>query len=377
MDILKYQCPNKTPKCDITYDFERNAIFVWSKNICVADEVFHSFFACRGKREIYFSSFVSEMTLAYKDPYEKSAKFLSLQIFISCMMSWIINQGIDYRSKDAICPFCGHNPEALACDGVLVGVDLKYMQKLKNIAVPEKNERKDCLHRRNTRILYSGMTPRKTHLRQYLLAYLQQLSNLSKENPRIDLEEKKFGGYTHSEKTQNELMSDFDDIRCKQVFKALFDQTYPLELAKAIAKLVIAVNGRAALFNFFPTKDRLWLFQAFETLKDPLLSEKVRYDTLSDIQKFRPQFSAVMYIAIRFEKAVEIAGFFQFMIETTTKIHENDNNYMPDEPTVVEPYDPTTGISYNFTEHGGQIRKLPKYFMDSGTEDDIYKIQCI
>ena len=97
VEIFKFVCPNNAKACEKTYDFENDALFVWSKETCVGDEIFCQFFACRGKREIYFYTYCYEMTESYRDSNITSSPFLSAKTFISCTMSWIINQGIDYR----------------------------------------------------------------------------------------------------------------------------------------------------------------------------------------------------------------------------------------------------------------------------------------
>ena len=59
--------------------------------------------------------------------------------------------------------------------------------------------------------------------------------------------------------------------------------------------------------------------------------------------------------------------FFQFLLQKTEDIHKNDTQ-MPDDPEILDAYDPTRGVSYNFTPHGGQIRNLPKYKIQGDTQ---------
>ena len=363
VDVMMYQCVNREKNCDKRYDFEKNAIFVWTKNTCVADEIFCQFFACRGKREIHFSSFVHEMTETYKDSNITSADFLSLHIFISCVMSWIINLDVDFRSDCAVCPYCGHNPDVLACDGVYVGVKVKYLTNLKDITAPEKLEMKPNLHRRFTRTLINGDDKMKDH-RLYLISYCKHVLSLGKRK-QADPKENPETIFPNSDFLQNDLLKITSDHRCKTVFKRLFDQEYPLELAKTVAQLILNLNGTAALTNFFPLKDRQWLLETFSSLQDPsTLSELEIYKAIKKIKEFRTQFAGIIKTALRFDRINEIASFFKYLIEKTNEIHSRDHLFMPDEPSIVEPYDPTTGIAYHFTEHGAQIRKQPKYAME-------------
>lgn len=353
--------------CEKGYDFEHNAIFVWTKGTCVADEVFTQFFACRGKREIHFSSFVHEMSEAYKDSEITSAEFLSCNIFTSCVMSWIINLDIDFRSDHAVCTFCGHNPEVLACDGVYVGVKLKYLTKLEDINATEKLEEKPVLHRRFDRTLIRGTTDTMKDYRSFLITYCKNIISLGKKNTlEVDkpATEDVKNTIPNSDLFQNKFLTTIQDHRWRTVLKSLFDQEYPLELAKTIAQLIINLNGTAALTNFFPLKDRQWLLETFSSLQDTTLSELETYKALKKIKEFRTQFAGIMKTALRYDRGTEIASFFKYLIETTTEIHSRDHLFMPDEPSIVDAYDPSKGVAYHFTEHGGQIRKLPKYEME-------------
>lgn len=366
VDVMKFKCPNGKKECEKQYDFEENAIFVWSKDICVADEVFTQFFACRGRREIYFATYVYEMNSTYRDSNSTSAEFLSCPTFVSCVMSWIANQDIDFRSKDAICPFCGHNPEVLACDGVYVGVSLKYLGEMQSIAASEKLEAKKVLHRRFTRTLICGLAPSVRQLRVFLDSFCRNILDLGKKKSATDVPDtKETKTIENSDLIQNKLLKRIIDHRCKTVLKSLFDQEYPLELAKTIAQFIINLNGTAALTNFFPHKDRKWLLELFSKLQvHDTLSQEEMYSLLKQLKEFRTQFAGIIKTALRYDRCKEIAGFFKYLIAKTDRIHSQDHLFMPDDPEIVDPYDPTKGVAYHFTEHGGQIRKLPKYAME-------------
>ena len=361
VEVLKYPCVNHVQACEKLYDFENNAIFVWSKETCIGDEVFCQFYASRGKRAIYFSTYCDEITAAYRQANPESAPFLTDKTFISCMMSWIINQGIDYRSIDAICPFCGHNPEVLACDGVTVGVKVKRLLNLEDITSSEKKEVKNPLHRRNTRILFSGTSSSAKTGRKYAMQFCEYILNIGKKKKQQKgKEEAEQNSFNHCEDSRDKLLQLIDSFTSRAFLKGFFDEDYPLELSKVIANLLKALNGTASLCNFFPRKDRLWLHETFENLKDSTLSDLERHFSMKKLHSFRVQFNEVMKVSTRHQKQTEMASFFQFLIKKTEEIHKKDTQ-MPDDPEVVAAYDPTRGVSYNFTPHRGQIRNLPKY----------------
>ena len=122
----------------------------------MGDEVFALFFANRGRVETPFGTFVDFMTKSYRFPRPSIAPFMTCPTFISCVMSWIINLDIDYRAVDSVCTVCGHNPEALACDGVYVGVSMKYKKPVQ-IEKAENDDVKPSLHLRYTRTLIKGI----------------------------------------------------------------------------------------------------------------------------------------------------------------------------------------------------------------------------
>ena len=134
---MKHVCENNRPECNKYYDFSHDGIFLWTKDTCIGDEVFYSFLEARGLHEEFLSSFCKERTEQYRYCCPKSASFLSEDTFIACFFAWIANWDIDFRGTEAIDPFCGHNPEVLACDGVHVGVAVRFMAKSKPITKSE------------------------------------------------------------------------------------------------------------------------------------------------------------------------------------------------------------------------------------------------
>ena len=362
--VIAIDCVQNHSKCRKSVDFHEKSIFLWSKDIGVGDEVFHHFYESAGKREVFFRSFCQDLTLSYRYPFPNSAPFLSCPTFISCMMSWIINLGIDYRSSEAIDPFCGHEPEVLACDGVHVGVAKRFMKNLKDISKSDKPQVKDFKHRRYDRTLIRGNKPRTSALRTYLKKFCNDIITFGSKSKQRGTQQGPEQVFERSETSEHLLLSEISDFRCKLVFRHLFEKEYPFELAKILSSFIVALNNQAALLNFFPSKDHSWLIEVFEGLKEPTLSDSNRHDLMCKLEKFRVQFARIMATANRHQRLDEVANFFIFLIETTGKTHEDDMNDPPDEPSIVDKYDPSTGISYYFTPHGGQIRKTPNYSIE-------------
>jgi hypothetical protein len=187
-------------------------------------------------------------------------------------------------------------------------------------------------------------------MRQYLKRFCDSIVN-----------PKEFQQEDKAEHFQDRLLKKISDFGVKCFIKDFFYRKLATELAKRLATFLKELNASASLINFFPTKDHQWLLSAFEMLKTNTLSINQKHVLMRRLLNFRLQFCELMKSAERHGKSKEMANLFQYLILQTIEIHKEDNLSHPDPPTVVNPYDPTTGISYNFTAHGGQVRKLPKY----------------
>ena len=94
--------------------------------------------------------------------------------------------------------------------------------------------------------------------RSFLITYCKNIISLGKKNTlEVDkpATEDVKNTIPNSDLFQNKFLTTIQDHRWRTVLKSLFDQEYPLELAKTIAQLIINLNGTAALTNFFPLKD--------------------------------------------------------------------------------------------------------------------------
>ena len=367
-EVMQFRCPNRMEECNRYFSFEDDAIFVWSTDICIADEIFHRLLISRGKRESFLATFCYEMTTEYQLLYAKSAPFVSCAVFIDCLFSWIINWDIDYRGLDAIDPWCQYNPKRLGCDGVHVGVALKFLSKFKPITDNDKPDTKSCRHRRFDRTLLQGTSERHRRLRTYLNNYCTSvLGSRGKVKDKTTARNKEKNKHKSAEKfqrcalTENEIINLNNDFRFKKIFHGIFDKVYQKELLKKMVSLVWTFSKSAALLAFFPWDKILTFKNIFENYK----TSNPNFEELNNsLQDLRVQFADVMTSAIRHHKTEEIADFFLYVIDEIVRIHTDDQNVMPDQPENVAPYNPSQGTAYYFTSHGNQIRRTPNYQMD-------------
>lgn len=316
-------CVNNRSECRKEYDFEENAIFVWSlenNGICIGDEVFHDLMKDRSKREIIFGTFCSGMDDIYRRAGLHSAPFLRCQTFLSCYMSWLINWNVDYRSIEAIDNKCGHNPKKLACDGVHVGVSKKHLTHLADITKKGKNELKKPMHRRFDRTLIAGQKSKKnpniTQLRKYMINF--DLDFRGKKPKGKDAEP-----FVRSFEIEQEIIAYFEDTRAKKIFRLLFEKLFPQELATDILSFLASMNKTAGLQNFFPKSHRSNLKNTFEKLRSDVISATERHDLMDELNEFRGQWATIINYAERHNYRKDVCNFFCICLREQKKFKKS------------------------------------------------------
>lgn len=349
----------------------------WSQDICIADEVFYSFLAARGLHENFLSSFCIERTKRYKNFFIQSAPFVSDDTFVSCFFGWIANLDIDFRAKPAIDPFCGHNPEVLACDGVHVGVAVKFLAKSTPITTSERNDVKPMSHRRFDRVFLGGRTTDEKKRRSYVIDHCkftilnhkrQATKQLSHQDDaqsassecESDAQEESMLFNNRDQKYEKEILSGLHDKRVKLVLTNLFDMTYDDRLLKKLARFILALTSGAPLLGYFPWDSIANLRVLFTFLK---FDKSNRSKYMKQLEEVRVQYSDIMECAYLAYSEDDVLDFFLYLIDQTEKIHQKDTT-----PTETNqpfaPYNPSTGACYYFTETGAQIRTTPIYEID-------------
>ena len=442
---MKHVCENNRPECDKHYDFSQDGIFLWTKDTCIGDEVFYSFLEARGLHEEFLSSFCKERTEQYRYCCPKSASFLSEDTFIACFFAWIANWDIDFRGTEAIDPFCGHNPEVLACDGVHVGVAVRFMAKSKPITKSELPHTKPIGARRFDRVLLPGNSDADKKRRNYIRSYCrydilkEKKPTAEESSEESDAEEDT--GFRQVSEYEDKLLEKLSDSRLKTFISRVLLKQYDDKLLKKCARIILALTSGAALISFFPWSDIQGLENVFNLIKTDKYNMHQHLETL---ESYRVQYADIIQCSRKSYMDDEIADFFLFLLETTRKMHTSDTfnsnqsqlqqpdplhpidsqqqqlkqsqfldsqqqsypsqscdsqqqqsdpsqscdsqqqqsnpsqcsdghqpphplQLLDDEPHVeqlISPFDPTTGICYYFTSHGGQLRQTPVYCMD-------------
>ena len=446
---MKNICQNNRRECDKNYDFSKEGIFVWTKETCLGDEVFYSFLEARGLHEEFLSSFCKERTEQYRYCCQQSASFLSEDTFISCFFAWISNWDIDFRAPSSIDPFCGHNPQVLACDGVHVGVAVRFMSKCVPITKSQKPDIKPIGTRRFDRVLLPGNTDADRKRRKYVRNYckhgiLKEKNATADGSPEESDEED--SGFRQVTEYEDKILKELSDPRLRTFMSRVFLKQYDDKLLKKCARLILALTSGAALLSFFPWSDIQKLEDVFNLIKTDKYN---RHEHLDTLESFRVQYADIVACACKHYLDDEIADFFLYLLQLTRTMHttnlprpsqsqhllqssdsvtqlisphfsdnqpqqipshsfdnlqqptpsqssDNQPGQIPTHPFhnlqqrtpspssenqprqipsqshdsehhseySISPFDPTTGISYYFTAHGGQLRQTPVYSMD-------------
>ena len=372
---MKYVCENNRPCCDKYYDFSTEGIFLWSLETCVGDELFHCFLEARGLHEEFLSSFCKERTNIYRYCDSKSAPFLSEDTFIACFFGWIANWDIDYCDIFSKDPFCGHNPEILACDGVHVGVAVRFLSKSTPITKSEIPEVKPVGNRRYNRTLLPGTDDatkkKRTYIRNYCkydILKMEKTTENATRNESFDTDSECSDGKEvvsgPISNSKSELLKTLTDGRFKTFLSRVLLKQYENQLLKKCARLLLALTSGAALVSFFPWSDLKTLESVFQSLQN---DKNNRQKHMEALESFRVQFSDIIECAHKFNHTDEVTDFFLYLIEEVRGMHADDvlsQDSKDINADVLAPFNPTTGISYYFTEKGGQIRHTPVYAMD-------------
>ena len=357
--VFKRICRNS--QCQIVYSGEDDCIHQWSKDICAGDELGWSFVREVKSKKTSFSAFCEGKTADYRMLNVLSAPFMSKTTFLKWFFSWAAAMKIDFR-KDSVDPWCSYNPTYLAADGTHVGVSVRQLNLKAAINTPELDIVERPLHKRYDRVFipYKEGFPKasvidsRAHLR-YLCD--KALSNIP-TTQLLTFEE---------EGLKTDILFEVlpSDDRVKVLVKHFIDRFYPQTLLQAIAYFLKGLTTDAALSNFLPFRHHQDLVQSCTALVDDSTNKKIAIS----VAEYCPEISRILQASTNSEYMNEVVNFLLYLIDFITSVHENDR---PEQEPIIIPgtYRPDKGIAYYFTEHGCQLRKLPRYDITGSTKFD-------
>jgi hypothetical protein len=265
---------------------------------------------------------------------------------------------IDYRKE--IDPFCGQDPQFLACDGTHLGISAKQMHLEKSIESPDLQFVATPSHKRQDRLFLKNAEARDflLYLSNECLGYKtteseEYVSNLQyyKTNLTSEIQKLKRMGVT------------------MMMIAFLNKEPFVLKPVARIFKLLCS-SEKSALAALLPFRFHADLLNVCNKFSEGTGASS----DLKLVRKLLPE-AAQLLSSCKSNNSVSLAtNFLQDLVQMTKDLHSKDR------PTfnLPEPkkgtYNPTKGSAYYFHHHGCQVRDTPHY--EVGTESKSDKDSC-
>lgn len=339
--------------CLHKYTGEADSVHFWSEATAMADEIGHSFLAVLFRGGHTFSTFCDWMTHKYRNINHASAKFMSNATFVSCFFSWLSCMQIDFREH--IDPYCGYNPKLLACDATHAGVAFRQL-RVTPIERPEIDQAWSAKHRRFDRVfLADELAEHKGDIRcaRKHLKYLCRLilSELPSNEQILD---------DTILKANNDNLLKLVPSCCVRLMTNFVNRIYDCELLHALACVLLLLSSDAPLSAFISHSQCPNVRTAVACINDGIDVE----NSIDVASLCFPELKPLLRLSAGTDYMWEVCTFVRYLCETVEKRHAMDQPSAAVEP-IPSSYNPESGVAYYFTESGNQVRKLPRYDIDS------------
>ncbi|CAC5406280.1 unnamed protein product [Mytilus coruscus] len=354
------ECLAGCPGCLVKYSGDINSLHFLSKETAAGDEIGWDFIDHALNTHVTFSAFCKIMSNKYSRIYS-SAKFMSVQTFISWWFSWSSKFKIDFRKQ---CYICKSNPKFLACDGTKIGISFRQ-SNVKPIETPEPTaELIDPCHRRNDRafLRFRADLPNENdnirNCRDHLAYLARKQLGLTGANDILSFQ-------TETDRTEN-LINTVDE-KCKDIIRRFYCNEYPDVLMKKLSIIFKGLSSNHSLSAFIPFK--------YTELFMSILNEIENGDCirLNLVSEFSPEIRDVLNAAqSNRNNLTDVISFFQYLTSRVDEIKQLNKPAAPANPQHGS-YNPTkNGVAYYFTPSGEKQRDLSKYTMNDKAHSKNY-----
>ena len=369
-DVYELTCSNGHI---LRYGGQEDHIFFKSANLGIGEEMFWDFHAWFNYGKLSFKKYCFQMTEVYRSTNPNSAPFVSIHTFKDLFFSWIVRMDIDFRQE--IDPWCGHDPEVLACDGTHIGVSLKLLDLQEPITKPELEDQPEALHQINQRCFlpyppydksqFKTKKVYKDHCKAIKTArnYLFLLCcRVLKDD--YDLVEDE-----HEERVnESALVAALKN--CSVVlstFVTMFmrKELHPDVMIPAAKLLKMMLKHDAALSQFFPYRFHNHLMDCLEAVQT---SSPGFEHLLPGIKAYGVEIFELLSACTTSDNTDFVVNFLREMVKSVIKLHANDRPAAPPIP-IPGTYNPPSGTAYYFTEHGQKVREMPNYLVNDSQQD--------
>ena len=367
--VMKIQCLNSSPQCNITYSGEKDNIHMWSKNTAAGDEIGYDFMSRVLNSKISFSGFCSEFTRIYQSHFPMSSNFMSKSTFVNWFFSWAASMKIDFRlsigpngESESCDPWCGNQPKYLACDATHIGIKYRNMN-IKTLDAADSEVTVHVNHRRYDRVFLPYVPGVRNELVSSVREYLRELvHHMLYESP---------APVNDVEEMLENLTVTCHQLSTLDILRNFISKSYPADIMYRLANFLILLLTDAPVSSVLNPR-------YFGDLKQRRIALLQEQDSLDVFDNVCPEFGSLLGAARTVDKTEEFLNFMFDLIQFVEQVHATD---APTQDAVPVPgsYNPETGVAYYFTRHGEKLRSMPRYDRDlksSSTYDAIPTGPC-
>ncbi len=297
--------------------------------------------------------------------------------------------GIDFRQE--VDPWCGYDPKVLACDGTHIGVSLKLQNLKQPITEPELKDKKlRSVHKKNQRCFLpypqkvksvsvaqwenvrETTKTARTHLFTLCCRVLKEVYEVIDAKTPSEREKKEREELICHEallQTIERLSSETEGIT-KFVTMFIEKELHPSIMTPAARLMKLLLKADAAVSNVLP----FWCHQPLLDCLDALEASSSGLNfMLSEFRLYGVEVADLLKAASNFNTA-EVVTFLRELLQTVTDIHSKDRPAAPPQP-IPNTYDPPSGTSYYFTEHGCKVRETPVYLINAPKKGKTHRVE--
>ena len=335
-------CNSGSCKLEFHEAAAENGIFFSTKVTAAGDEIGWDFVSSVMRTKTSFTAFCTEMTRKYSTNSINAPHFMSPNTFVKWFFGWLAHMKIDFRKE--IDPWCGHDPEYLACDGTHIGVNIKHMQLDRPVIFPDKDgEPLQSLHRRKDRNIIPEDQSR-IHLRYICDKFLNKLKPHKILPQHIE---------DFNKQHLMQVLQNLNEPRLYNFINIFVQKGLPDGMLKWMGRLLHMLSGDAALSSVLPFAG----YEIFVTAASGNFDESL----LTNMKEYNYEIAQLLILSEGDNSRSIITDFIEYMLEKLDAIHSVNRKPAPHAQEIPGTYNPPSGVAYYFTPTGEQVRKMPEY----------------
>ena len=343
--------------CVIEYNPDDDSVFFWSRCTCFSDDIGYLFLHHVLTMKCSFTAFCQNITVRYRIYDLNAAPFVSVATFIKWFFSWAAALPFDF--KEDIDPWCRHSPKMLAGDGTHVGVTLRQMT-ITPIEQAEEQEEVATLHRRYDRVLLyqdDSCSP------QELRAARNHLKDICKRvmGERVEMP-------VNEDAVNHLLLKVCLAPEVRKLVEGLVKRSFEHNVLISVADVLFVLGCDAPVSALLP-------YNCIDVVREVVRNLQLATapnDCLESLNSISPELKRLLRAAnithCQEDKTI-VYNFVLYLCDRVLHVHSRDKD-APVPVPVPGSFRPSSGVAYNFTPTGEQVRKLPRYQINKETRQN-------